>query len=106
VPINVTLLFSREHYVAAAEAFLRGIERRIEAGLNSEAFADHGEVGAVLPADGGGCEDVLAQFTKAGIDLHALAAQLQDEGAKSFVKSWNELMAVIASKSAALEKAS
>src|SRR5262249_30997514 len=34
VPINVTLLFSREHYVAAAEAFLRGIERRIDAGLN------------------------------------------------------------------------
>src|ERR1700720_4704313 len=33
IPINVTLLFSREHYVAAAEAFLRGIERRIEAGL-------------------------------------------------------------------------
>src|SRR6188472_3675415 len=33
VPINVTLLFSREHYIAAAEAFLRGIERRIEAGL-------------------------------------------------------------------------
>ena len=34
VPINVTLLFSREHYVAAAEAYLRGIERRIDAGLN------------------------------------------------------------------------
>src|SRR6478672_7184606 len=33
VPVNVTLLFSREHYVAAAEAFLRGIERRIDAGL-------------------------------------------------------------------------
>src|SRR5215475_10206455 len=36
VPINVTLLFSREHYLAAAEAFLRGIERRIEAGLKPE----------------------------------------------------------------------
>jgi transaldolase len=47
----------------------------------------------------------LAQFAKAGIDIDALAAQLQDEGAKSFVKSWNELMAVIASKSAALGKA-
>ena len=34
VPVNVTLLFSREHYVAAAEAFLRGIERRMDAGLN------------------------------------------------------------------------
>src|SRR5246127_2928582 len=36
IPINVTLLFSREHYVAAAEAFLRGIERRIDAGLTPE----------------------------------------------------------------------
>ena len=59
-----------------------------------------------MPADGGDCEQVLSQFTKAGIDVDALAAQLQDEGAKSFVKSWNELMAVIDSKSAALEKAS
>ncbi|MDD2774742.1 MAG: transaldolase [Gallionella sp.] len=33
VPVNVTLLFSREHYVAAAEAYMRGIERRIAAGL-------------------------------------------------------------------------
>ena len=205
VPINVTLLFSREHYLAAAEAFLRGIERRIDAGLNPErrlrrlgvhqplgrrghgqgaggaaqparyrhrasaptrrtatcsssprwqrvynagarpqrllwastgtkdpeasdilyikalaapftvntmpegtlkALAEHGELGAILPADGGDCEEVLAQFAKAGIDVDALAAQLQEEGAKSFVKSWNELMAVIASKSAVLEKAS
>ena len=201
VPINVTLLFSREHYVAAAEAFLRGIERRIDAGLKPDvgsvasvfisrwdvavmgkvpealndqlgiaiakrtykayrqllssprwqrvynagarpqrllwastgtkdpkasdvlyikalaapftvntmpegtlkAFAEHGELGPNLPADGGDCEEVLAQFAKAGIDVDALAAQLQDEGAKSFVKSWNELMAVIASKSAALD---
>src|SRR5439155_5141036 len=36
VPINVTLLFSREHYVAAAEAYLRGIERRIAAGLKPD----------------------------------------------------------------------
>src|SRR4030095_12721719 len=36
VPINVTLLFSREHYLAAAEAYLRGIERRIEAGLSPD----------------------------------------------------------------------
>src|SRR5262245_9208201 len=204
VPINVTLLFSREHYVAAAEAFLRGIERRIDAGLNPnvgsvasvfisrwdaavmdkvpdalrdrlgiaiaqrtykacrqlltsprwqrvynagarpqrllwastgtkdpkasdvlyikalaaaftvntmpegtlKALADHGEVGPLLPVDGGDCEAVLTEFAKAGIDSDALAAQLQDEGAKSFVKSWNELMAVIASKSAALAKAS
>ena len=203
VPINVTLLFSREHYVAAAEAFLRGIERRIAAGLQPGvgsvaslfisrwdaavagkvpealqnrlgiaiakrtykaarsllssprwqrvynagarpqrplwastgtkdphasdvlyvralaapftvntmpegtlmALADHGEVGALLPADGGDCEEVLAQFAKAGVDVDALAARLQDEGAKSFVKSWNELMAVIASKGAALATA-
>ena len=204
VPINVTLLFSREHYVAAAEAYLRGIERRIAAGLppdvrsvaslfisrwdvavagkvpealtnrlgiaigqraykayqdfldsprmqrafNSgaraqrlllastgtkdpkasdilyikglaapntvntmpegtlKAFADHGEVGAPMPADGGDCEAVLAQFAKAGVDIDALAYQLQEEGAKSFVGSWNELMGVIKSKSEALEKAS
>jgi transaldolase len=71
-----------------------------------KAFADHGEIGPMLPADGGDCEDVLVQFAEAGIDQGALAAQLQDEGAKSFVKSWSELMAVIASKSAALAKAS
>src|SRR5215472_740647 len=203
IPINVTLLFSREHYVAAAEAFLRGIERRIEAGLKPgigsvasvfisrwdaavatkvpdalrnqlgiaiakrtykayrtllssprwqrafnagarpqrllwastgtkdptasdvlyikalaapftvntmpeatlKALADHGDLGHILPADGGDCEEVLAQFAKAGIDVDALAAQLQDEGAKSFVKSWNDLMAVITSKSAALREA-
>lgn len=203
VPINVTLLFSREHYVAAAEAFLRGIDRRIAAGLKPDvgsvasvfisrwdaavtgkvpealqnqlgiaiakrtyasyrtllgsprwqrvynsgarpqrllwastgtkdprasdvlyikalaapftvntmpegtlkALADHGDVGALLPADGGDCEEVLAQFAKAGINVDALAAQLQDEGAKSFAKSWNELMEVIASKSATLAKA-
>jgi transaldolase len=204
VPVNVTLLFSREHYLAAAEAFLRGIERRIDAGLRPDvgsvasvfisrwdaavvgevpdplnnqlgvaiakrtykacrtllssprwqraynagahpqrllwastgtkdpkvsdilyinalaapltvntmpegtlkALADHGELGATLPADGGDCEEVLAQFATAGIDVDALSAQLQDEGAKSFVKSWNELMGVITSKSAALKKAS
>jgi transaldolase len=203
VPVNVTLLFSREHYVAAAEAYLRGIERRIAAGLPPDiasvaslfisrwdvavagkvpvelgntlgiaiarqsykaysdfiasarykralnagarpqrlllastgtkdpkapdilyvkalaapltvntmpegtlkAFADHGEVGAAMPADGGDCEAVIAAHGNAGIDVDALAAELQDEGAKSFVKSWNELMDVIASKSAALEKA-
>ncbi len=70
-----------------------------------KALAEHSELGALLPADGGDCEEVLAQFAKAGIDVDALAAQLQDEGAKSFVQSWHELMAVIASKSAALAKA-
>src|SRR5882672_3833389 len=204
IPVNVTLLFSREQYVAAAEAFLRGIERRIEAGLNPnvasvasvfisrwdtaveskvpdklrnqlgiaiakrtykaartllgsqrwarvynlgarpqrllwastgtkdpkasdilyiktlaapftvntmpegtlKALATHTELGELLPADGGNCEEVIAQFTKAGIDVDALAVRLQDEGAESFVKSWNDLMGVISSKNAALTASS
>ena len=203
VPVNVTLLFSREQYLAAAEAHLKGIERRIVAGLNPKvgsvasvfvsrwdaavagktpaelnhrlgiaialqtytayrnlivsprwqraynegaipqrllwastgtkdpkapdtlyiknlaapftvntmpettlkAFADHGELGSPLPIDGGDCEIVLAQFARAGVDVAALAAQLQDEGAKSFEKSWNDLLAVIASKSVVLQQA-
>ena len=202
IPVNVTLLFSREHYVAAAEAFLRGIERRIVAGLDPnvgsvasvfisrwdaavsgkvpealknqlgiaiakrtyrayhrlletprwqkaynsgarpqrllwastgtkdphasdvlyikalaapftvntmpegtlKALADHGDVGAILPPDGGDCEAVLEQFGKAGVDVEKLATQLQEEGAKSFVSSWKELMACIESKSAAIKK--
>jgi transaldolase len=202
ISVNVTLLFSRAHYVAAAEAFLRGIERRIEAGLNPnvgsvasvfvsrwdaaiaekvpaalrnqlglavakqtykayrallssprwqriynagarpqrllwastgtkdpsasdilyvkglaapftvntmpektlKALAAHNELGSILPASGGDCEEVLAEFAKAGVDVDALGAQLQDEGAKSFVKSWNDLMQVIASKSELLKR--
>jgi transaldolase len=69
-----------------------------------KALAEHTDVGSPLPADGGDCEEVLAKFAKAGIDVDKLAAELQDQGAKSFVKSWNDLMAVIASKSAALNK--
>jgi transaldolase len=69
-----------------------------------KAFEDHGEVGALLTADGGDCEAVLAAFAQAGIDVQALAARLQEEGAASFVKSWNDMMAVIGSKCAALEK--
>ena len=200
IPVNVTLLFSREHYLATAEAFLRGIERRIAAGLNPnvasvasvfvsrwdsaianktpdelhnqlgiamakrtykamrtllgsdrwervynlgarpqrllwastgtkdpkasdilyikglaapftvntmpegtlKALAAHTELGELLPVDGGDCEEVLARFAQAGVDVDALAAQLQDEGAKSFVNSWNELLGVISSKSALL----
>jgi transaldolase len=203
VPVNVTLLFSREQYVAAAEAYLRGVERRISAGLNPDvgsvasvfvsrwdvavaskvpaalvnrlgvaiggrtykayhdllgsarwhraanagaraqrllwastgskdpkasdilyvralaapftvntmpegtlkAFGEHGEVGDVMAPDGGDAEAVLAKFAAAGIDVVALAAQLQDEGAKSFVESWNDLMSVIEVKSAATRKA-
>jgi transaldolase len=200
VPINVTLLFSREHYIAAAEAFLRGLERRIDAGLQADigsvasvfvsrwdaavagkvpaalnnklgiaiakrtykayrellgsprweriynagsrpqrllwastgtkdpkasdvlyikalaapftvntmpegtlkALADHGDISEIMSADGGDCEAVLDQFAAAGIDIDDLGAKLQDEGAKSFVSSWNDLMEVIASKSASL----
>jgi len=203
IPINVTLLFSREHYFAAAEAFLRGIERRIDAGLKPDvasvasvfvsrwdsavaattpdalrsqlgiamakrtykayrallssprwqriynggarpqrllwastgtkdpkasdvlyikalaapftvntipeatlnALADHGELSGLLPANGGDCEEVLARFAGAGVNVQALASRLQAEGAGSFVKSWHSLMAVIASKSAALTTA-
>ncbi len=202
VPINVTLLFSREQYLAAAEAFLRGIERRIDANLDPnvgsvaslfisrwdvsvagkvpeplrnrlgiaiagrtykaardllgsprwmriynlgarpqrllwastgtkdsqasdvlyiknlaapftvntmpegtlKALADHRDLGSIMAADGGDCEEVLAQFAKAGIDIDALAAQLQQEGAASFSKSWKDLMALIASKCNVLSK--
>ncbi len=200
VPVNVTLLFSREHYLAAAEVFLRGIERRITAGLSPnvisvvslyinhwddsvkdkvsdelqnqlgiaiakrtykacreflssprwqrafnagarpqrllwagtetkdskildvfyvkslaapltvstmskgtlKALSDQGDIGELMPVDGGDCEAVLSRFVQAGIDIDALAVQLQEEGVASFVKSWIELMVVIASKSAAL----
>ena len=204
VPINVTLLFSLEQYVAAAEAYLRGVERRIEAGLDPavasvaslfisrwdvatagkapadlanrlgiavaqrtykaylefltsprflraanagarpqrllwastgtkdpkasdilyvkalaapftintmpestlKAFAQHGEIDARLAPDGGDCEKVLGAFANAGIDINALAQKLQDDGAASFDKSWNDLMACIESKSAVMRKAS
>ncbi|MGA2229716.1 MAG: transaldolase [Tepidisphaeraceae bacterium] len=203
VSVNVTLLFSAEQYVAAAEAYLRGIERRIDAGLKPnvtsvasvfvsrwdtavagkapaslanelgiavakrcykayrelldsprwqrvfnagarpqrllwastgtkdpkasdvlyvralaapltvntmpeatlKAFADHGALAGSIPPDGGNSAEVLDGFTRAGIDVAALAKQLQDEGAASFNKSWDELMAVIASRSKSLKKA-
>lgn len=204
IPVNVTLLFSDDQYVAAADAFMRGVERRIAAGLNPNvtsvasifisrwdvavggkvpeslknrlgiavakraykaylgllssprwmraynagarpqrllwastgtkdpkvsdilyvkalaapftvntmpestltAFAEHGVVEATMPVDGGDCEEALARFAGAKIDVNALAAQLQDEGAKAFVNSWNDLMDVINSKSAVLNRAS
>jgi len=58
-------------------------------------LAEHDEISAMLPVDGGDCEEVLAQFGCAGIDIDGLAARLQDEGAKSFVQSWSELMEVM-----------
>jgi transaldolase len=204
IPVNVTLLFSREQYVAAAEAYIRGIERRVAAGLNPRVgsvasvfisrwdvavtgkvppalsnrlgiaiarriyksyrdllasdrwlrllnfgarsqrllwastgtkdpkapdvlyvkalaaphtvntmpentllgLADHGEIGAMLPHDGGDAERELAEFTRAGVNLDALGDQLQREGADAFVKSWDDLMAQIAAKSEMLRKAS
>src|SRR5215831_19521308 len=71
-----------------------------------KALAEHGDVGATIPADGGNSEGELARFADAKIDVHALSRQLQDEGAKSFVKSWNDLLGVIGSKSALLKRAS
>jgi transaldolase len=71
-----------------------------------KAFADHGDADDILPVDGGDCEEILKQFAKAGVDINALATQLQEDGAKSFVKSWDELMGVISAKSELLKKAS
>jgi len=66
------------------------------------ALDKYNEIGGIIPADGGDCEEVLAKYVKAGIDLDALAAKLQEEGARSFAKSWNELTEVISSKSKTL----
>jgi transaldolase len=71
-----------------------------------KALADHGEIREIMSADGGDYDTVLDEFATAGVDIYELAAKLQDEGAKSFVTSWNDLMDVIASKSSALAKAS
>ena len=69
-----------------------------------KALDDHGEIGPIMAADGGDCEGVLERFAQAGVNVDSLAARLQDEGAKAFVKSWKELLEVIASKSAGLKK--
>jgi transaldolase len=66
------------------------------------AFAAQGKINSIMAEDGGDAEKVLALFARAGIDVDALAAQLQLEGAQSFVKSWGELMGRIAEKSAKL----
>ena len=70
-----------------------------------KAFAEHGEVGDLLPADGGDCEEVLTRFHQAGLDLNALATQLQRDGAEAFDRSWNDLMECIRSKSEVLQGA-
>ena len=67
-----------------------------------EAFADHGEVGEAMPADGGDCDEVLAKFADAGIDAQALATKLQDDGADAFVDAWTDLLDVISSHSESL----
>jgi len=69
------------------------------------ATADHGEAGTLLSHDGGNAEAEIAEFTKAGVDVNALAQQLQREGADAFVKSWDDLLACIVEKSAELKKA-
>ena len=70
-----------------------------------KALATHTDLSAgLLPTDGGDSEGILGQFAKAGVDIDALAVQLQSEGAESFVKSWNDLMKVISSKTASLDK--
>jgi transaldolase len=70
-----------------------------------EAFADQGQIGTILTRDER-ADDILMQFRKSGIDIDSLGAQLQDDGTKSFVKSWEELMDVISSKCIELRKAS
>jgi transaldolase len=69
------------------------------------AFYDHGEVGPPMPADGGDCGAMLARFADAGVDVTALAAKLQSDGAKSFVSAWKDLMSRVESQSAALASA-
>ena len=66
------------------------------------AFANHGQVDQPMRRDGSDCEHVLADFARSGIDVAALARQLQDEGAKSFVDSWKDLLGAIEGKSKAL----
>jgi transaldolase len=69
-----------------------------------EAFYDHGEVGEPMPADGDSCDAMLARFAGAGVDVTALAAQLQRDGASSFVTSWNDLLARVSAQRAALAR--
>jgi transaldolase len=70
-----------------------------------QAFADHGQVGDLLPPDGGNCEEVLDRFRRVSIDIDAVAAQLQRDGAEAFDKSWSDVLECIASKSEGLKKA-
>jgi transaldolase len=88
----------------AADARARGaLHREHDARRLLENFYDHGEVGRLLPRDGGDADALLKRFADAGVDVAALAAQLQSDGAKSFVTSWNELIARISSQSTSLK---
>lgn len=62
------------------------------------AFADHGEVGEMIPPDGGDVDERLAAYEEAGVDVDALGAQLQTEGAQKFVDSWTDLLGCIEGK--------
>jgi transaldolase len=67
-----------------------------------EAFYEHGEVGDPMPADGGDAEALVGRFAQAGVDTKELAAQLQRNGANSFVDAWNELMGRIKAQASAV----
>ena len=73
-------------------------------GPTIEAFLDHGEVGEPLPRDGGDVEVWLARFAQAGVDLDALAAKLQADGAAAFVADWHDLLQRIDTQSASLAR--
>ncbi|HMM68521.1 MAG TPA: transaldolase [Dokdonella sp.] len=62
------------------------------------AFADHGSAPAAMAIDGGPCEATLQRISEAGIDIDVLAANLQSEGAESFVRSWKQLLQRVADK--------
>ncbi len=63
-----------------------------------EAFADHGTVGELLPADGGDADQVIAAFARAGIDAASLVGELQRQGAEAFAASWQDLLARIGAR--------
>lgn len=62
------------------------------------AFGDHGLIGHTMSVDGDNAKEVLAGFKAAGIDVDALAEQLQIDGTASFIKSWNALLEMISTK--------
>jgi transaldolase len=67
------------------------------------AFGEHGGLGSPIPRDGADCEQVLAEFSRVGINVAKLGADLQSQGARSFVDSWQDLLKAIETKSRALK---